>query len=347
MEQQPPRWRLRLKALLFRFIGKCLSFLHTWSSPRPISASFKRTIPSTISPQPGRIGLLFYTPKDYYTRKATYQFPAVVNYHGGGFVVGTPADDSRWATALVQQTDAVVISVDYRMAPEYPFPTAVEDSADALLYVFQNAKELGIDPTKVATSGFSAGGNLCITAAMRFREELRMLKLRERVSEATMAKVVESDDLPLDYNIAAIVSWYPTLDYTMTRDERRATCSRPEKTLPPTLTDLLDQSYLHPEGLNMSDPYLSPGVASDELLKTLPEDIILYTCEWDMLQAEGKAFRDRLHERLGKRVRFTMVEEVVHAWDKHINPFMDFTSINKLYAEACHELNVVFTGKQL
>lgn len=93
--------------------------------------------------------------------------PAVVNFHGGGFTLGAGIDDARFARFVLERCNAVFISVNYRLAPEYPFPTAVEDGADALLYVIQNTDKLRVDPRRIATSGFLAGGNLVITSPLR------------------------------------------------------------------------------------------------------------------------------------------------------------------------------------
>merc|ERR1712000_735616 len=73
-------------------------------------------------------------------------------------------------------------------------------------------------------------------------------------------------------------------------------------------TQLFDASYLYPpHSASLSDPYLSPGVAPDDMLRALPNDIIIYTCEWDGLRAEAERFKERLTQALEKRVRYRMV----------------------------------------
>jgi acetyl esterase/lipase len=325
----PSRTSLWVKVVCMRILTKLVSLLHRIASPRPPAPDFWRTIPATISHVPGYIHLAFYTPKQYQRRNTSYKYPVVLNFHGGGFIVGSPTDDARWAQIITEHSDAIVVSVDYRMAPEHPFPTAVEDGVDAMLYLTRHASELSIDTTKISTSGFSAGGNLAITVPLRYAEEQRKRQLDGSHVERKSPK------------FAAMIAWYPSTDFTITRDARRASCPRPEKTLPKAATDIFDYSYLYPPGLDLSSPFLSPGVASDDVLRSLPDNIILYTCEWDMLQAEAERFGDRCRE-LGKRVRFRKVEKVVHGWDKSANPFLDFTEINKLYIEACHHLNDSF-----
>jgi len=249
-------------------------------------------------------------------------------------VVGTATDDARWVQVVLDHCNAIVVSVAYRLAPENPFPTAVEDGVDAMLYLIEHADELAIDVNRIATSGFSAGGNLAITVPLRWQEELRLRKL--------VAETAAREDSLAAGRFSAIVAWYPSTDFTISRDERRATCVRPDKTLPKAATDLFDESYIYPPSIDVSNPYLSPLMAPDETLRTLPDDIILYTCEFDMLQKEAERFKDRCQDDLGKKVRFRMVEGVTHGWDKSFHPFTDYTEITKLYREACTDLNTAF-----
>ena len=141
--------------------------LNRLAPPRPPSPAFSRSIPTTISPRSGQLTIKFYTPPSYRSAKKLQdkdtRFPVVVNFHGGGFTLGSATDDARWAACVVEQTGAVVASVDYRLAPEFPFPTAVEDGVDAVLYVARCAEELWLDPNRIAISGFSCGGNLAFT----------------------------------------------------------------------------------------------------------------------------------------------------------------------------------------
>jgi len=86
----------------------------------------------------------------------------------------------------------------------------------------------------------------------------------------------------------------------------------------------------------MGSPYLSPGVASEDILSGLPDNIIMYTCEWDMLLAEGERLKARL-EDIGKHVKYRMVTEVPHGWDKAPNPIALTPSVRGHYLEACRE----------
>jgi acetyl esterase/lipase len=91
----------------------------------------------------------------------------------------------------------------------------------------------------------------------------------------------------------------------------------------------------------LDSPYLSPGVAGDEILRELPRDIFIYTCEWDELLAEAERFRTRL-EALGKKVSYRKVERAAHAWDKTVGP--GDTRREEIYKEVCMGLKGVFYG---
>jgi acetyl esterase len=96
--------------------------------------------------------------------------PALVCYHGGGWVIGDLYTHDGLCRSLTNAARCVVASVDYRLAPEWKYPVAVEDSYAALLWVAANAARLGIDPRRVAVGGDSAGGNLATVVGLVARE---------------------------------------------------------------------------------------------------------------------------------------------------------------------------------
>ena len=388
--------------------------LHRLAPPRPYSVAFTKQIPTTLSPAAGNVILHFYTPKDYNTRKKlakpTNRFPVVINFHGGGFTLGRATDDARWATRVAELAGAVVASVDYRLAPEFPFPTAIEDGVDAILYIIRHAEELYLDPDRIAISGFSCGGNMAFTVPMRLMEEVdpeyskippkgdpatgqetanviysnpmldgtvdphddSINTIPTQGNEAThlhptkgglltVSRAVESSassstpslvqesptnqhvQLP-PFKIVAVVSWYPSCDYTLTRENKRETLQRKDMELSPVFTELFDNAYINPQNLDKSNPYLSPGVASEELLQhSLPDYIQIYTCEWDMLRAEALTLRDRLKD-LGKQVTHEEVKGQPHGWDKSVNPFKEAIGAKQLYSNACRALSSAFHG---
>ncbi|OQE28818.1 hypothetical protein PENSTE_c003G10000 [Penicillium steckii] len=331
------RWWLHVQAVFWRFLMRIGMFLHDLTPPRCPNPSFSRTIQTDKSDQ--AVVIHFYLPPDYHSqRRLGHRFPVLVNFHGGGFTLGCATDDSRWSTMVVNQVNAVVASVSYRRAPEHPFPTAVDDGVDALLYLAANAGDLGLDISRVALSGFSAGGNLAVTVPLRLHSRLVSEIKDDQFSRAdsTQRLVDQTSDL----HIVAIFSWYPILDFLESRDHRRMMSLMPDKTLPAFFTNLFDESYL-PNLEDRSSAFASPVRASDSMLTALPPDVFLYICEWDMLMKEGQAFVRRL-EGLGKRVRAMMIEKARHAWDKSANPFRDQDSVDILYRDACAEMKAIF-----
>ena len=252
--------------------------------------------------------------------------------------MGTTTDDARWAAAVVKNVSAVVVSVAYRLAPEHPFPTAVEDSVCALLCIASFAGSLGVDASKITLSGFSAGGNLAFAVPLRLQAFLRHLNEERQEAQGTVR-----DTIP-KLRIAAIVAWYPSLDNRITRCQRRESSLKPLKTLPRILTDLFDASYF-PNADDVLSPYASPAAASDETLKTaLPDDVAMYLCEWDMLLQEGKEFAVRLRN-LGKRAACEVIEERMHGFDKSPWPFkLDF-KVTQYYQKACYWLGEAYTNE--
>ncbi|KAJ5761078.1 hypothetical protein N7520_008234 [Penicillium odoratum] len=328
---------LYFQAIIWRFLMRIGMILHDIAPPRVSKPRFTRTVETDT--QGHSVVIHFYCPPDYeQKRRQGHRFPVCVNFHGGGFTLGCATDDSRWADAVVKEVDAVVASVSYRRAPEHPFPAAVDDGVDALLYLATHATDLGLDVSRLALSGFSAGGNLAVTVPLRLRERLHT-EIKERFGRAdsTQRLVDQIGEL----RVVALFSWYPILDFLESRDHRRMTSLMPNETLPAFFTTLFDESYV-PNLEDRTSPYASPVRASDRMLdEALPHDIFLYICEWDMLMKEGQTFVRRL-EGLGKRVRAMMIEKARHAWDKSANPFRDQGSVDVLYRDACADMKAIF-----
>lgn len=97
--------------------------------------------------------------------------PLLVFLHGGGWVIGSPATHAKLCAELAQGAGCVVVSVDYRMAPEHPAPAPLNDCVAAIKYIVAHASEFGADGSRFAVGGDSAGGNLTAAAALRLRDE--------------------------------------------------------------------------------------------------------------------------------------------------------------------------------
>lgn len=454
----PSRNWLKMKARFWRSLEALGMIFHGWASPRPPKPSFIRKIQTETIP----IELYFYVPRGYEQRKRDQpwnKFPVVVNFHGGGFCLGHATDDRYWAGVILKHTQAVFVSVNYRMAPEHPFPQPVDDCVEALLYLQHHYEDLHIDPSQIALSGFSAGANLAFTVPFRLTyqyekqpsaEHLPLEPPRKSMSERApprpdtrdtdqlnklssgdqheqelglLAPLPNTNNTPttkhsspwssatdlhatktnassnFDPNssrtnllnlpgprsrlirtittesyrmlnrsrrnvhetpasesrspspdptprirIVSVVAWYPLLDWTSSRSEKKRGSRNPKKTLPRVFTDLFDFSYLPaPDHAgHHCSPYASPALAPDHMINDgLPQRIQMWLCEWDMLLAEGEHFRDRL-VALGKDVDSELIPGVPHGWDKSPNPFRDQKSINELYERSAGYLRGIF-----
>ena len=98
--------------------------------------------------------------------------PALVFYHGGGYVAGSLESHDLVCQHLAADGNCTVIAVNYRLAPEYPFPTPVNDGLAAYFYIANNADTFHIDVTRLAVSGDSVGGNLAAVMAQQTKDDI-------------------------------------------------------------------------------------------------------------------------------------------------------------------------------
>ncbi|KAJ3919227.1 Alpha/Beta hydrolase protein [Lentinula edodes] len=204
-----PQWRLRLKVLPIRFFTNLGFLIERLAKPRPPKPSKTIRIPRSILDDE-KLVLQVYYPGNGDQRNSLSQpkrsRPVVVNFHGSGFMLGHATDDARWARSVTEYVDAVVISVEYRLAPENPFPAAVEDGVEAVLWIISHAEELGVDPYRIAMSGFSAGGSLTFGVPMRLGEEMRSRRQLSAVNNDW--KETPGPYVDPEYRIVFIAAWY-------------------------------------------------------------------------------------------------------------------------------------------
>ncbi len=188
-------------------------------------------------------------------------FPALVFFHGGAFVTGSIATHEPMCRALANGSGCVVISADYRLAPEHKFPAAVEDCYAVTCWAAENAAALGIDAGRIAVGGDSAGGTLAAVVARWARDR---------------------GGPPLAFQLLL----YPVTDYLPDLPSRR------ENRQPISNDDLVWvwRHYLNaPE--DGTDPSAVPLRAAD--LRGLPPALVL-TAEYDPLRDEGNLYAERL-----------------------------------------------------
>jgi acetyl esterase len=166
-----------------------------------------RTIDGPAGPIPIRI---------YWPPEATSESPVLMYFHGGGFAIGDLDTHDGTARQHAVGADAVVVSVDYRLAPEHPYPAAVEDVWAATQWVAGHAAEVGADPSRLAVTGDSAGANLSAVVAQLARENdgpalaFQLLWYPPTIFDASLPSFTENAHAPiLDLAATAVFNdWY-------------------------------------------------------------------------------------------------------------------------------------------
>jgi len=196
-----------------------------------------------------------------YRPSADVDLPLVVYLHGGGWVVGDLDTHDHVCRTLANKTGMATLSVDYRLAPEHKFPAALDDAQAATVWAFENAVQLGVDPSRMAIAGDSAGGNLAAVIAQR-------------------------GVVPLKYQVLI----YPAVDMSMTLPSIETNAVGP--TLTKTMMQWFIDHYLRDEA-DKKDVTASPILAADDVLATVPPALIV-TSEFDPLCDDGEEYGKRL-----------------------------------------------------
>ena len=165
----------QVAALLERVARSSLPHFHT--VPAHVARRIYRDTRAVLAPRPPQVADVRLLVLDGAVAARVYRpalektLPALVFFHGGGWTIGDLDTHDVVCRQLALGARCVVFSVDYRLAPEHPFPAAVEDCFFATKYVSNHSKELNIDPTRIAVGGDSAGGNLAAVVALMARGE--------------------------------------------------------------------------------------------------------------------------------------------------------------------------------
>jgi acetyl esterase len=238
----------------------------------PIGAVTDRTIDGPAGP----LRLRFYTPRGLSGRS-----PALLFFHGGGWIYGDLESHDATCRFLAEEAQVRVVAVDYRLAPEAPFPAAVDDSMAAWDWIVEHAQGLGIDPTRIAVGGDSAGGNLAAVVAQQ---------------------AVKAGGPSPAFQLLI----YPATDFAV-RAPSRTTYAQ-GFLLTQAFMDLAEENYLV-GGEDRSDPRLSP--LHGDVAGVAPAYVV--TAGFDPLLDEGDAYADKLRAA-GVRVEHVTEDGLIHGF---------------------------------
>jgi acetyl esterase len=207
----------------------------------------------------------------YRPKERTGAAPGVLLIHGGGFIIGSVDAEHGSAAMTAIQTGAVVVSVEYRLAPEHPFPAGLHDCYQGLLFLAGAADELGVDTGRLAVMGSSAGGGLAAGTALLARDlggpalcfqMLTIPELDDRLQTPSMRAFVDS---PMWNRPLAEVSWRAYLGADASADDvspYAAPSRAPELAgLPPTYISTAENDPLRDEGILYALGLLQAGVS--------------------------------------------------------------------------------------
>ena len=226
--------------------------------------------------------------------------PLIVYYHGGGFVICDLDTHDAPCRLLCKYAGAHVLSIDYRLAPEHPFPAAIEDSSAALRWAFDHVEELGADPNRIAVGGDSAGGNIATGMALLGRQ----------------------GENPMPHFQLLI---YPVTDFANHSSSRDMFAEG--FFLTQSEMDWFHEHYALNSGADPSDPRLTPLGVED--LSGLPP-AYLCTAGFDPLRDEGEEYARKLRAA-GNRVVFRRFPGLIHG-------FANMTAASRSSRDAMVEL---------
>jgi acetyl esterase len=230
--------------------------------------------------------------------------PVVAYFHGGGFVFMNVDTHDRVCRRLANAAKAVVVSVDYRLAPEHRFPAALDDCMAVTHWLTDHAAELAGDPTRIAVAGDSAGGNLAAATALASRNGgpgLAAQVLIYPVIDAACATTSFTDNAEGYLLTASTMRWFWA-------------------------------EYLGPDG-EPADPYASVLHTTD--LAKVPPALVI-TAEYDVLRDEGEAYAQRMHEA-GVKVSSLRYPGMIHG-------FLTMDALTPASSEAMAEVAAFLTG---
>lgn len=269
---------------------------------RGVRARTVMTVEDRGIPGPaGSIPLRLYTPP------GPGPFPVVVFFHGGGWVTGDLDTADFRCRMLARWAECLVVSVNYRHAPEHPFPAAVDDAYAATCWATENAASLRADPARIAVGGDSAGANLAAAVA---------LLARDRGMPPLIYQYLVYPVADADFDRGSYVE--NALGNGLTRS---------------TMAWYWDQYVPNPADRN--NPLAAPLRATD--LRGLPPALVI-TAEFDPLRDEGEAYAARLREA-GVQVQLSRYDGMIHGF---IAQTAEFDAARRAVEESVAALQAAF-----
>ncbi|MDR6998414.1 alpha/beta hydrolase [Neobacillus niacini] len=217
-----------------------------------------------------------------YTPKGEGPFPIFIYFHGGGWVFGDLDTADSPCRSLANWAECIVVSVDYRLSPEYKFPTPLEDCYEAATWVAKHASDWMGDPARIAVGGDSAGGNLAASVS---------LKAKERHGPDFVAQILIYPVTDFSFKTPSYLK--NGEGYFLTRDSM----------------EWFTSQYLNKEEEKLN-VYAAPLKAKD--LSQLPPAFVI-TAEYDPLRDEGLAYVERLRQA-GVQAEYTSYEGMIHGF---------------------------------
>jgi len=250
-----------------------IALMHALCTPAgELARADERTVPGPSGDVPVRV----------YSQATDAVLPVVVYFHGGGWTIGDVASYDVLCRKLAVATGLTVVSVDYRLAPEHVFPAAVDDCYAVTKWIAEHGSELGVDGSRLAVAGDSAGGNLAAVTS---------ILARDRGGPT----------------IAFQLLIYPVIDGTMGFPSYKENAEG-------YLLSADDMAWFYeqyvPAGVDRKNPMLSPLYAPN--LSNLPPALVI-TAEYDPLRDEGEAYADAL-QQAGIEARASRYDGMVHGF---------------------------------
>lgn len=241
-----------------------------------------------VPPEAGVAELMVYRPDQAATEPVPA--PVYVNLHGGGFVIGDWESDDPYCRLLSDTAGCAVVNVDYVLAPEDPFPAAIEQVYTLLNWLHRHAHDFGLDGDRLAVGGHSAGGNLAAAVSL-LTVERGEFRLRGQILD------------------------YPPLD--LVTDPRDKSNPDPDPFMAEFAVRAAEQfnAWYLGDLARAKDPLASPLLAPD--LAGLPPALVI-TAAFDVLRAEGATYAERLAEA-GVATEYVSYDQCPHAFT-HFGP---------------------------